>query len=216
MTASVAPEVVFQVDSLVAGPRELVKVGVRVTGFSQVASAQFTLGWDPAVLRYVGVGDYGLRGGSFGATLVESGKLMFAWYDPEAVGQSVADGTTIFSVNFDVIGEAGSVTALELGDSPTKRKVAVNLAGAAFGGHNGSLQVLSPGQVQIRDAALRGGQFQLSVPTVTGQSYVLEFADYLPGTNWLALPGIKGDGTIMILTDPTATNHQRFYRVRVE
>jgi len=89
-------------------------VGLTVSGFSQVTSAQFSLAWDPAVLRYVETGSYGLKGlssGSFGTTLSESGKLAFAWYDPAAVGATLADGTVLFTVSFEVIGQAGSVSA---------------------------------------------------------------------------------------------------------
>ena len=41
-------------------------------------------------------------------------------------------------------------------------------------------------------------------------------SDSLPGTNWTALPAVRGDGTVKILIDPAATVSQRFYRVRIE
>jgi len=214
--ANQSPEVVFQVDSLVARPGERVKVGVMVRDFNQVASAQFTLGWNPRVLRYSGVSDQGLKGGSIGTSLVESGKLMFAWYDAEGTGQTVADGTRLFAVNFEVVGEAGSVTAVELFDSPTQRKVWVDAAVATFRAYYGRVRVLDPAHVQIGGATWREGKFQLTVPTVSGQRYILEFTDELPATNWVVLPGVEGDGTVLGLIDPGATNHQRFYRVRIE
>ena len=56
------PEVVFAVNQQSAQPGQTVSVRVTVSGFSQVSGAQFSLAWDPAVLRYVGTGDYGLQG----------------------------------------------------------------------------------------------------------------------------------------------------------
>ena len=83
------PESVFAVSRQSAQSGQPVSVQVTVSGFHQVTSAQFSLAWDPAVLRYVGTGSYGLTGlsaGSFGTSLAGSGKLAFAWYDSAAVG----------------------------------------------------------------------------------------------------------------------------------
>ena len=44
----------------------------------------------------------------------------------------------------------------------------------------------------------------------------LEFADSLTPANWTALPAVTGDGTVIVLMDPAATNQQRFYRVHVQ
>ena len=217
--AALAPEVLIQVGSLTAQPRERLRVQVGGSGFRQVTSAQFTLAWDPGVLRYAGIGSYGLRGlstESFGPMWVNEGKLTFAWYDPVATGVTVADGAAIFGVDFEVIGKPGSVSALVLGDSPTMREATANFAGVLVGTQDGSVRVVEPAGVRVSDATCREGLFHLSVPTVVVQRYILEFTDSLPGTHWTALPGVEGDGTVKILTDPGATNRQRFYRVRIE
>ena len=208
----------FAVSQQSAQPGQTVTVGVTVSGFSQVTSAQFSLAWDPAVLRYVGTGSYGLRGlsaGSFGTTLTESGKLAFAWYDPEAVGVTLADGTVLFTVSFEVIGKAGSVSAVALAGSPTAQEVSVDFALAAFGAQDGSVAVVGPG-VLVSNPVYANGVFRLSVPTEQGRSYILEFTDSLAPANWTALPAVAGDGTVTVLVDPAATNQQRFYRVHVQ
>ncbi len=56
--------------------------------------------------------------------------------------------------------------------------------------------------------------FSAAVPTLAGRSYRLEFKTSLNQTNWTALPAVTGDGAILWLSDPAATNAQRFYRVR--
>ena len=212
------PEAVFAVNQQSAQPGQTVTVEVTVSGFRQVTSAQFSLAWDPAVLRYVGTGSYGLRGlgaGSFGTTLAESGKLAFAWYDPEVDGVTLADGTVLFTVSFEVIGKAGSVSALALAGSPTAQEVNVDLARAAFGAQDGNVSIVGPG-VLVTTPGYANGAFRLSVPTEKGRSYVLEFTDTLAPAKWTALPAVVGDGTVMVLVNPTATNQHRFYRVRVQ
>lgn len=212
------PGVVFGVSQQSAQPGQTATARVTISGFSQVTSAQFTLAWDPAVLRYVGVGDYGLRGlaaGSFGTPLTGSGKLTFAWYDPGGVGVTLADGTVLFTASFEVIGQAGSFSALALAGSPTVQQVSVNFALAAFGAQDGSVAVIGPG-VQVNNPVYANGVFRLSVPTEKGRSYVLEFTHSLTPANWTALPAVAGDGTVIVLTDSAATNSHRFYRVRVE
>ena len=211
-------EVVFAVSQQNAQQGQTVAARVTVSGFSQVSGAQFTLAWDPAVLRYVGTGSYGARGLSaacFGTTLTEGGKLTFAWYDAEAGGVTLADGTVLFTASFEVIGKGGSVSGVALTGSPTAQAVCVDDARVAFGAQDGSVAVVGPG-VPVSNSAYAKGVFRLSVPTEHGRSYILEFTESMTPANWTALPAVTGDGAVNVLVDPAATNQQRFYRVRVQ
>jgi serine/threonine-protein kinase len=68
----------------------------------------------------------------------------------------------------------------------------------------------------LSGAAYQDGVFQLSVSTLSGRHYILEFTDELPATNWMDVQSVSGDNTLRFLTDASATNYQRNYRVRVE
>lgn len=57
--------------------------------------------------------------------------------------------------------------------------------------------------------------FQVSFATVSGSSYVLEYRNSLANSWMEILPGVAGDGAVKSLTDASATNSLRFYRVRV-
>ena len=215
---SAVPAVVFAVSQQTAPAGETVTVGVVVRGFRQVTSAQFSLAWNPAVLRYVGTGSYGLTrlsAGSFGTTLAKSGRLAFAWYDPEAVGVTLADGTVLFNVSFEAVGRTGSVSAVALANSPIAQELSMDFARVAFGAQDGSVALVGTGAL-VSNASHATGIFRLSVPTVPGRSYTLEFTDGLAPARWMALPAVAGHGTVSVLIDPAATNQQRFYRVRVE
>jgi hypothetical protein len=59
-------------------------------------------------------------------------------------------------------------------------------------------------------------QFSVSVSTVNGRVYYFEYVADLNDPQWTSVASIAGDGTARILTDPTITGSQRFYRVRLE
>jgi hypothetical protein len=216
--AVAVPEVIFAVSQQNGQPGQVVTVEVTVNGFHAVTSAQFSLAWDPAVLRYMGTGSYGLRGvgaGCFGTSLSESGTLGFAWFDPEADGVTLADGAVLFTVSFGVIGKAGSVSAVALADAPVAQEASVDVTRVAFGAQDGNVSVVGPG-VLVSKAGYANGAFRLSVPTEKGRSYILEFTDSLAPAKWTALPAVVGDGTVTVLVDPAATNQHRYYRVHVQ
>jgi alpha-tubulin suppressor-like RCC1 family protein len=64
------------------------------------------------------------------------------------------------------------------------------------------------------DPVLVSNRFTLALPTQSGKVFALEYRNSLADTNWTALPLVAGNGTNLLLTDPAATNPQRFYRVR--
>jgi len=68
----------------------------------------------------------------------------------------------------------------------------------------------------VSDVAYQDGAFQVSVPTLNGRTYTLQFIDELSGTNWTDLQSVSGDGTVRVLIDSSVTNAQRFYRVRMQ
>jgi uncharacterized delta-60 repeat protein len=69
---------------------------------------------------------------------------------------------------------------------------------------------------QLLSPTRSNNTFSVSVATVAGKSYVLEYKNSLGDPNWSSLPGVTGDGTVKTLTDATATGPRRFYRVHVE
>ena len=58
--------------------------------------------------------------------------------------------------------------------------------------------------------------FGVSVSTIAGKSYVLQYKNALSDSMWSSLPAVAGDGTIKVLTDSSATVSRRFYRVQVQ
>jgi hypothetical protein len=46
--------------------------------------------------------------------------------------------------------------------------------------------------------------------------YRLEYRDDWSGSGWVTADALPGNGAVLQLSDPNATRHQRFYRVRRE
>ena len=68
----------------------------------------------------------------------------------------------------------------------------------------------------VNEPTYLDGVFQVSVPTLSGKLYTLEFTDQLPATNWIDVQSVPGDDSMRVLMDSSATNTQRYYRVRME
>ena len=101
-----------------------VTVPVTVSGFASKLSMQFSLQWDQTVLRYSGISGLGLPEADltdFNVTQVrvDAGQLSMAWVTRTGSAQSVADGTVVVNVAFDVIGATGTSSAIRFVDSPT-------------------------------------------------------------------------------------------------
>lgn len=107
-----AQEVTLTTNDMVVTPGNNFQMDVKVADFDDIATAQFAMFWDPAIIEYVGVADFGLpelsASDNFGVMGVEEGKLRFNWIDPDPLlnGVTLDDETVIFSVVFKAVGGA--------------------------------------------------------------------------------------------------------------
>lgn len=90
-----------------------------VQDFDLITGLQFTIDYDPAILEYQSVSNIDLpdmsQGGNFGNP--SPGKITVFWFHQATTGVTRDDGSTIFSVCFNVLQSTG--TSITLGDSPT-------------------------------------------------------------------------------------------------
>ncbi len=212
------PIVTFTVSNVSTLPETSAVIHVKAAGFQRVTSIQGTLNWDPGVIRFTGTEQFGvagMSGSSFGIALTTNGSVSFSWDDPTSGGTTLADGTVVFALRFDVVGSLGSRSRVAVVDSVTVREVGVDFTPAIFQTVDGQLSVTDPSATQV-SYQTQGATHGVTVPTVVGKNYILEFSDVIPGTNWTALPTVSGDGEIKTLSDPNPASPQRFYRVRIE
>jgi hypothetical protein len=92
---------------------------------------------------------------------------------------------------------------------------AANAAAIAAGGYH-TLALRDEGLkvASIFQTRRQGTDFAVLVSTLARRHYALEGLDVLGATNWIALPTASGNGAVLRLSDPDASDAHRFYRVR--
>ncbi len=73
-----------------------------------------------------------------------------------------------------------------------------------------------PAQARINNPRLVGHQFSVSVTTSVGATYTLEYKNAWADSAWTPVQTLPGTGATITLTDGTAPNPARFYRVQVQ
>ncbi len=97
-------------------------VDVQVRDFNNLLSMQYTMAWDAGLLAFTDMRNFGLPGlnaQNFGAHRTAEGLLTFVWIDGSLRGVTIPDGSTIFSVCFDVKGQPGQSASFSFTDKPT-------------------------------------------------------------------------------------------------
>jgi hypothetical protein len=124
-------------------------VDVTIDGFVNLQSAAFSLNYDSLVLRYGSITNFntalGLSISNFGTPGVGSikpGRIRFLWDTPMANGQTVPNGTRLFSIVFDILGGPGSMSAITQSNVDYVRNL---MQVTNFSSQNGSVRVTTGG-----------------------------------------------------------------------
>ncbi len=114
LAATAQPKVFFQDQNV--EPGETFKAKVRVADFSDVLGLQFSVRWDPQVLEFKGVSDFGLElnlNENFGFNYALSeGRIGFLWVEPSLTTISLADSTVLFSIDLEAVGAPDDTTSM--------------------------------------------------------------------------------------------------------
>ena len=184
---------------------ETVCVDVSVEGFMDIAGMQFSMNWDETFLQFTGLGQFNLSGlndGSFNIDEVADGKLRLQWLDPASSGVTVANGTRIFQICFEVLGDAGSRTVSFSNDPLPIEVVDKDDVRVNFSKKDGSVTVSGTGGT---DCEVEGFALVASNENGDPNTEVCVNVSVKDFTNILTLSGsLEWDNTI--LSNPTATN----------
>ena len=225
--ASTTKKVVFELPALRVAGGGTVQMPLKVSGFDKVTSFQFTLGWNPQLLRFQGLQHDGLarlESGSFNLSNTSKGRLVCSWDDVLGTGQSLADGSVLLRLKFSAIDTHSAVSPVRFLSSPAAPEISVDAILSDSMLQEGSVWIgSSPEDVRLLTPALHAGlaseqatgNVVLSVASVLGLTYTLEFADSLSEPVWRTLKGFSGDGGRIVISDLPSVSGQRFYRLRV-
>ena len=109
-------------------------IAFTVNNFTDLISAQFSVNWDPTILSISGVQGFNpavadLTIGNFGwqnfptPNTIDPGVLTVSWTDNSFAGVTLPDGSTFFEICFDVIGQLGDCSPLDVTSNPTPFEV---------------------------------------------------------------------------------------------
>lgn len=126
---------------------------IKVTGFRKIVGVQYSMNWNPEVLRFDGILNPALNAGvpdNFGLSGVESGVLTFSWYDPSLAGMTLVDSANLYMVRFQAIGFANSSSTFTFGNTPTMKEVVdTSFQAITAGFHDGLISIMNPNSLAI-------------------------------------------------------------------
>ena len=113
-----AQNIRLTLDSMQASPHDTLQYHIYVdTGFNRIQGVQFSVRWDPTVVAFLAVGSIGSNL-QVKENLVSVGKLGLVW-NAGTDTLTFAPRTVFLNLQFVVVGEAGSHSAIRLTDDPT-------------------------------------------------------------------------------------------------
>ena len=160
--------VLVQVESGKVKPGESVCLEVAGSRMSQVVAMQFSLVWDPQVLEFSEVKDFGLPNLSqenFGDAFIEEGALTFVYLAP--AGQELAGELSFFTLCFTAVGSAGASSPVSFSDRPTGIEFVADIDNVADLLDNytllgGSVAILADPAAFVPFAVRPGGELQMN------------------------------------------------------
>ena len=110
-----------------------VKINVTAQNFKQMVSLQFGMAWDPNVLQFDTLTNFDPNllldlNSNFGPSTVTD-SLNFVWFNNLGGGLSLPDNTVLFTVNFNIVSNAGGQTKFEFVPTSTTIIEASNTGG---------------------------------------------------------------------------------------
>ncbi len=124
-----------------------IRVTVQSTRVDRLTTVQFTLKWNPEVLKLTGPVHSDLAGftaENLGESRVARGQLDIGWDDPQLAGVSIAEGQALLTLDFEVIGPSGSSSPLSITGSPTPIELSVRRSVVATTQTPGLIAVRAP------------------------------------------------------------------------
>ncbi len=120
----------FVLSNTAGDPGSVVSVDFAVKDFDNLIGMQFSINWDVSVLQFKELKNVtsALRDFDEGAfnldpRFVDDGKIVVQWFDQSLEANSLDSGTVVFTLDFDVVGAAGSGTTITLSDDPRRIEI---------------------------------------------------------------------------------------------
>jgi len=93
---------------------------IQVNGFTNIIACQASINWNPALLKFTGVSDFGIQYltvADFGTTNADKGHVRFLWEPDDAIPVSKTDSVIIFRIHFELLSGAGQTADISFIDN---------------------------------------------------------------------------------------------------
>ncbi len=115
----------FTASSITGKTNDEVVVKYTVDNFTEIASLQWTIKFDKAVLQYLDIVDLDLpdltKSSSFNVTKASEGQITVTWNYQQ--GATKPNGAAIFGIKFKLIGADGKTSAVSFSNTPLKFEI---------------------------------------------------------------------------------------------
>ena len=129
-TSARADQPTFNITSIDADPGEIIEINFNVNNFTDLILAQFSVNWNPAVLRFRTIKNFnpavnGLNLSVFNITpsYVDNGRFAMAWLEPGVEPISIPNGSLFYTVEFEVIGDPCQSSLVAITNDPLEIEV---------------------------------------------------------------------------------------------
>lgn len=102
-------------------------VAITADNFNAIVSMQYTLKWDPKILKFKELKGFGLpqlSSENFGKQGTGNGLLTYSWYDANVKGITKGNGDVLYELCFEAVGPTGSKSPVQIVDAPTVIEIA--------------------------------------------------------------------------------------------
>jgi len=130
-------------------------LNVTTENFTNIVGMQFSMQYNPAMLQFTSVSNFGLPGmsavGSFGlplaggAGITPPGTITLTWTDPDQGGETLANGATLFTLCFNALASTGSTQVVFSGTPSTIEVINTGLQNVPFNSMPGTVSIGSGG-----------------------------------------------------------------------
>ncbi len=84
---------------------------IETQEFNKILSMQYTMNWNPNVLKFKDFGELSLKdlnASNFNTQIAAKGSMPLSWFDQDIKGLSLKDGSSVYQLCFEVIGASGT------------------------------------------------------------------------------------------------------------
>lgn len=110
-------------------------VEIKVKNFSDIISFQASINWDPSLLAFAGVSDFGisdLNEDNFGTVDAGKGHVRFVWEPSNATALTLDDSTTIFVAKFEFIANDPQEVPIGFSDTISNPSFPIEFANSSY------------------------------------------------------------------------------------